>query len=88
MVFNTPSYFFFGLFDLVLVSFVKNLEEVWINLEVIFCNLEMVLSISVLTNNHTELLSEVIDLISYFLLFAVSKRKSVILFSSELRELD
>jgi hypothetical protein len=88
MVFNTPCNFFLGLFDLIFISFVENLEEVWVNLEVVFSNLEMVLGVRVLTNNQTELLSEVINLVSDLLLFAISKRKSVIFLSSQLGELD
>lgn len=42
MVFNTPSNFLFGLFNLSFVSFIENLEEVWIDLKVIFSDLKMI----------------------------------------------
>jgi hypothetical protein len=72
VVLNVPSYLLFGLLDGIFIPFVENLEEIWVDLEVILGDLDMLGSIGVFCDNLIEGISKLIDLISDFTFLPVS----------------
>lgn len=72
VILNTPSNLFLGFLDLRLISLVEDLEELWVNLEVILSDVEMFSSIIVLLNDLVESFSQVVDLDSHLLLLSIS----------------
>lgn len=57
VVLNTPCNFLFGFLNLGLISFVKDLEELWINLEVVFGDMKVLSSVGVFLDNLVECFS-------------------------------
>jgi len=87
-IFNTPCNFLLRLLNLGLVSLVQDLEELWINLEVIFTDLEMFISSCTLLYNLRKLVSESSNLGPDLLLLLFGKTHSVVFLCSELRLLN
>ena len=84
VVLNTPCHLLLGLLDLAFVSLVEDLEEFWINLEIILSDMKMLLGSVILLHNLVESLSQVIDLDSDLLLLPIGESQSMILLSSQL----
>jgi hypothetical protein len=85
---DTPSHLLLGLLNFALISLIEDLEEFWVNLEIIFRDMKVILCIVVLLHNLIESFSQVIDLDFHLLLLSVCKSHSVILLSSQLRLLN
>ena len=84
VVLNTPCDLFLGLLDLTFVSLVKDLEEFWVNLEIILSDMKVLLGSGILLYNLVEGLSQVINLNSDLLFLPICESQSMIFLSSKL----
>jgi hypothetical protein len=88
MIFNAPCDLFLGLFDLGLVSIVKDGEKFWVNLEIFLSDVEVRICSSILLDNLAESFPQILNLNSNLLLFSVGESQPVVFLSSQLRLLD
>jgi hypothetical protein len=61
VVLDTPSDFLLGFFNFVLISFVQNLEEVWIDLKVVLGKSKMFIRNVIFVQNIKELVSKIFN---------------------------